>query len=621
MRVEAIELEHFRCFGSTELALEPGVTVVHGVNGSGKTTLLDGIFFALYGADALDDQTLEDVITIGAEDAAVSLSFTHDGEPYSIEREIRIRGERATTTACTLTPPSGAPIEGVTDVQDRVESLLRMDAEAFVNCAYVRQGEVNTLIHASPAERQDMIDDLLQLGALERYRDRASDARLGVKTVLDGQQEVVASIREQIETIEADDPHGELNALESERAQIDTDLEEARTDREEVRDRIDEVESTLDAYEDARAKIESLESDVEELRSTIAEIEATREELGEQLRSCREDRSSLEDDLAEYRSAVDLAGMTVSDRLQELEETDSGLRDDLETHRTAITRAQDELDRIEDERSGLTERQEDLEAEHETLAAAIEDDSGSIAERREELADQERQREELASSFESAPVPASAVADHRETLTRQREGVGTALSEIDARLEAIEAAIEERESLAAAGQCPTCGQPVEDAPHLHDLDEQRAERDRLETRRTVLQDRRADHRAGTRAGPRAGGDRQYHRRVRGRDRSAHGRDRGTRGGPGRAPGAADRGNGRPRVNHRGTGLAGRAGGRARSHDRDRAGRPGDGQRQAKGPRDRTHHARVDRRVHRGHRGPRGRDGLDPRAPLESRRGQ
>jgi len=47
-------------------------------------------------------------------------------------------------------------------VREFVTELLRMDAEAFVNCAYVRQGEVNKLINATPRERQDTIDDLLQ---------------------------------------------------------------------------------------------------------------------------------------------------------------------------------------------------------------------------------------------------------------------------------------------------------------------------------------------------------------------------------------------------------------------------------------------------------------------------
>ena len=183
MKFERVRLRNFKCYADSELTLGSGVTVVHGVNGSGKSSLLEACFFALYGADAVEG-TLDEVISNDAEEMAVELWFAHGGGSYHVQREVKLRGDTAQTTACVLETPEGT-VEQVTDVENHVESLLRMDAEAFVNCAYVRQGEVNKLINASPGERQDMIDDLLQLGKLEEYRERASDARVGVGRVRD----------------------------------------------------------------------------------------------------------------------------------------------------------------------------------------------------------------------------------------------------------------------------------------------------------------------------------------------------------------------------------------------------------------------------------------------------
>ncbi|HMB49728.1 MAG TPA: AAA family ATPase, partial [Natronoarchaeum rubrum] len=220
MKFREIRLENFKCYADAELRLDEGVTVIHGVNGSGKSSLLEACFFALYGSKALDDRTLDDVITNGAEDAEIELAFDHGGEAYRIERRIRFSGERAQTAKCVLEAPDET-IEGARAVRGYVADLLRMDAEAFVNCAYVRQGEVNKLIHASPSDRQDMIDDLLQLGRLEEYRERAREARLGVEDVLRDRRGRLNELDSQIAEKEAEDLHGRLNELETALGAVD----------------------------------------------------------------------------------------------------------------------------------------------------------------------------------------------------------------------------------------------------------------------------------------------------------------------------------------------------------------------------------------------------------------
>ncbi|MFP4174489.1 MAG: AAA family ATPase, partial [Halobacteriales archaeon] len=179
MRLERLELTNFRCYESATVEFDEGVTVVQGGNGAGKTSLLKACFVALYGSDALDSgENLADVVTKGKEETRVRLEFVHAGDAYSVEQEIAMTGtgddRRATTRKSVLTR-NGEAVgdDGVRSTREEVERLLRMDADAFVNCAYVRQGEVNKLIEASPDERRRVVDELLQLGRLETYRERA----------------------------------------------------------------------------------------------------------------------------------------------------------------------------------------------------------------------------------------------------------------------------------------------------------------------------------------------------------------------------------------------------------------------------------------------------------------
>ena len=122
MRFDRIYLENFTCYEETELRLDRGVTVIHGLNGSGKSSLLEACFFALYGAKALD-KTLDEIVTIGAEETVVELDFTHNGGAYSIRRRIRVSNGDARTAECVLDGPGGTT-DGATDVRERVARLL-----------------------------------------------------------------------------------------------------------------------------------------------------------------------------------------------------------------------------------------------------------------------------------------------------------------------------------------------------------------------------------------------------------------------------------------------------------------------------------------------------------------
>src|SRR3954468_12736054 len=72
MRVTRLRLRDFRSYAAAELALGPGLTVVHGRNGAGKTNLLEGLYFGLTGRSCRTANERE-VVAIGASAARVEV--------------------------------------------------------------------------------------------------------------------------------------------------------------------------------------------------------------------------------------------------------------------------------------------------------------------------------------------------------------------------------------------------------------------------------------------------------------------------------------------------------------------------------------------------------------------
>ena len=494
MIFERVVLRNFKPYGDAAVDLSDGVTVVHGLNGSGKSSLLEACFFALYGARALDG-TLSDVITNGAGETDVELWFSHDGRRFHVTREVRTHGDRASTATCTLETDDGGVVrDGATDVRAFVTDLLRMDAEAFVNCAYVKQGEVNELIEASPSARQDTIDDLLQLGRLEEYRDRAGQARLGVEDVLEGRRGALENLDDRIERKEAKELPQRLNELESTLNEVDDDIDQYETEREKAAETRDDARDTLATYEDQREELSELEDEIDALETEIRESETERREVESELAAARERRSEAETALRETVAESEIEDgdpETVRERRDTLDERESELRERLLDARDEVT---DATNRAEERTATATEKRDRAEEEREraeTVASKREEDRERLTELREKREQATEKRERLREAFADAPVDVGEAADLRESIREERTELDEEIEDVRTDLKEAQSAVERGEELLAAGNCPECGQPVADSPHVDTLDEQRERVGQLETELAELREDRS----------------------------------------------------------------------------------------------------------------------------------
>ncbi|ODR79708.1 chromosome segregation protein [Haladaptatus sp. W1] len=491
MKFERVRLSNFKCYEDADLALESGITVIHGLNGSGKSSLLEACFFALYGARALD-RTLEDVVTIGAEDAEVELWFTHAGGSYHIHRRIRATGESAQTAKCVLETPDGS-IDGARDVRSHIVNLFRMDAEAFVNCAYVRQGEVNKLINVTPAQRQDMIDDLLQLGKLEEYRERASDARLGVKSVLDDRRGSYSELESQIEAKEEKNLHGLLNDLESKRNETESEIERFEGNRDEAQQTLEDAEAVLETSEEKRAELDSLETDIEALQDEITETEREREECRKRASDVRETIVELTSKVETLLDETDLESAdeeALDSRIEALDAEDESLAETLEDHRMKAQMFDNQASNLGERVADLESRAAEKRERANRLDTEVEEATAELENRREKLSEIDDEIESYRERFADAPVEFGEAEDHLESLRSDLEDCREEETNVRANLRTAKEQVAEAERLLDAGKCPECGQPVEESPHVDTIDEDRERVSELQGNVETLREKR-----------------------------------------------------------------------------------------------------------------------------------
>ena len=289
MKLKNLYIENIRSYKKLDFTFEDGVTVISGVNGSGKSSLLEACFMGLFGSKILSkDFVLADVIFKGAENAKICLGFEHLGREYLIEQAFRysLKSENASSSKCVLYADGESIVDQAMRTYEEVCSLLNMDEEAYRNCAYIRQGEIDVLINAKPKDRQRMIDDLLQLGKLEEYRERAGSAKTAVRRLERDTKNSLTGVKVEIEGIESTGPFAVLNGLRHKVKESDSALKEFNEKKEFAAARKEKHDLMIAEYRERLEEIDTLKQAIRKSQENKAgcfrEKEAFSEENQEQ---------------------------------------------------------------------------------------------------------------------------------------------------------------------------------------------------------------------------------------------------------------------------------------------------------------------------------------------------
>ncbi|HEX2032210.1 MAG TPA: SMC family ATPase [Actinomycetota bacterium] len=358
MRVAELSLRNYRVYEEVDLELPSRVIGIFGPNGSGKTTLVEAVRFALYGRARTEKREIRThgVLT----DCEVRLVFEHGGRQYEVRRRIKGKGHQA---EAELFVGDLQAASGVTEVDEEIRRLLRMDEQVFRASVFAEQKQLDAFSDVTRGKRKEMVLRLLGIRPVDDARAAArkeSRDATGVAERLAGTLPDLAEEEARLEGLQR-----ELDAARAAAETASTALQEAEARareaseafrasdrRREEAERLVEVRKTTDRE---RARHE------ERARELEARMEALREEVS-QLASLRDELASLGDAdarLAAGRKAAELAGeLAAAERelaslpavdpeaaLQELEEAEA-------EHREAdreVTRAESRLERLREQ--------------------------------------------------------------------------------------------------------------------------------------------------------------------------------------------------------------------------------------------------------------------------------
>jgi exonuclease SbcC len=195
---------------------------ISGSNGAGKSSLLDAVTWALFGQARKRD---ESIVNLQSKAAEVAFTFAYEGNVYRVLRTLARGKPTALEFQIRQNPDGNQPSawrplteRSVRETQARIEQVLRLDYETFVNVSFFLQGKADQFAQQPPARRKEILGSILGLEVWETYRERAAGRRKSVERDLDAidgrLQEIDAELAEEPQRRE------HLAALEAELARL-----------------------------------------------------------------------------------------------------------------------------------------------------------------------------------------------------------------------------------------------------------------------------------------------------------------------------------------------------------------------------------------------------------------
>jgi len=415
-----------------------------GENGAGKSALLDAVTWTLWGKSRArrDDE----LIHLGEDEMAVELTFALAGRVYRVLRR-RKAGKRGSSLLDfqVRDEERWRPLTegGIRATQERIEHVLRLDYETFINSAFLRQGHADEFTVKTAAERKRVLSDILGLDRWAVYEERA--------------KEWLRSVRVEAEMIEL--RLAEIEAELSRRPEYEAELEVARADAA-------KLSAVVEAKRAAYQRLEAARAELRHVEAQIAELAARITQAGQELAALAEERAAREEQVTAYEVLLAQAdeieaGYAAYQRALEREQTlGAKLRQSVELDGRRVSleaRLTEARHQIETERDLLLQRIGDLESllpdrvvlsEHDAVVAQL------------------THLTQLSDSREAARSDLSSIAEEQAEL-RTRNGT------LRLEMEALKRRIALLDQ--AGARCPLCDQPLTEEHRLSLLDQLRAE--------------------------------------------------------------------------------------------------------------------------------------------------
>ncbi len=407
--------------------LASSLLLITGDTGAGKTMIFDAISFALYNECSGTYRATDQLRSHFAEpevDTTVEFVFELNGELYEIfrrpsyERE-SLRGEGLTTVPAqqSLKLPDGTVLTRQSEIREKIQELLGLDAEQFKQTALLAQGEFTTLLNASSADRADIFRQLFrterakklmealkteadkEAKAFEKERERAAAALQNLPVDVD---EDTAKLLEDFLD------HDEIVVLPELMKELRRIFDMSRKTHGKNKEALKKLKAELEEEEKLKARINErakLEAEFAENQNKLAAIAEKDEQRKEAARLVQ--LADKAQKIAGERDRVARVGQALDNARQELKEAAAGDENKAEAlatataEKAALDARKPEAEQEKKELEKLSEQHAKAEAkvklEQELLDArvALEKAKETLKEKRRRVADCENAADEL----------------------------------------------------------------------------------------------------------------------------------------------------------------------------------------------------------------------------------
>ncbi len=421
---------------------------ISGPNGAGKSSLLDAITWALFGQARKRDESL---VNLQAKAAEVSFTFSYEDTIYRVIRALP-RGKTTILEFHILQQPQVASYElgvglpnpltpnpltwkplterSLRETQARIEQILRLDYETFVNAAFFLQGKADQFAQQSPGKRKEILSNILGLELWETYRDRAAERRKSVERELD-------SVDGRIQEIDA-----ELNeepARKERLADLEAQLKQLTKSRKTQEAALENVKKVAASLEQQRKLVETLAAGLERSSANLSGLQA-------RLAGREAERNRYADLLtraAEVESAYQ-AWQSARAELERWEQVAGQFREHEKRRQPLLDEINAEKARLEQERDTLLDQQKVI-SEQLSVSSALQTELAGAKKARVEAEARVTQRAGL-------ETQAQASREKQAELRAENVSLKAEMDELKARIDKLEAT--------DGAVCPLCGQPL-----------------------------------------------------------------------------------------------------------------------------------------------------------------
>ncbi|MFC2023774.1 AAA family ATPase [Chloroflexota bacterium] len=402
-----LRVRNFMCYRDDVAPLEfEGIHLacLTGGNGHGKSALLDAMTWALWGkARARRD---DDLIHLGEAEMEVEFTFSLGGTVYRVLRkressrrlEKRVRPGRTILDVQVQSPDGTGSYDSIAEPtvrasQAALNRLLRMDYDTFTNSAFLLQGKADAFTTQTPAERKQVLAQILGLSRYDEYEQRAKeqvreigrqvaelegllqdiDRELGRRSEYEEELKQAEAAVDELSSLAKDaesklrDLGQELQHLEHQQVQLqDLDRRLARGEREvqEIEARIPEHQERLAEYDAILLERTRVEEGYAAWNQSRADEAMWNETLARYAQG-QGQQHALQRAVAAARNELELAASRLSERIRELEQRAA----EISSHELQLSEVRSQLARLDQLNKERDSAQEHLQTLGEETAA------------------------------------------------------------------------------------------------------------------------------------------------------------------------------------------------------------------------------------------------------------